>query len=186
LKIYSLFHKIKAKAFSLAISGSFAEFGRATTVYPPLRIVGPNRIKIGSGVFIGPNSWLNALESSDHCVISIGDRVSVVGSFVISAAKEVIIEDDVLIARNVYISDHSHRYHDTFMPIQSQGIDKIAPVIVKQGSWLGQNCVIGPGVSVGVGSVVGANSFVNRDIPDYSVAAGSPAKMIKTFGPART
>jgi acetyltransferase-like isoleucine patch superfamily enzyme len=116
-------------------------------------------------------------------IINIHDRVSIVGSCTISAAQSIIIERDVLIARNVYISDHSHKADNFPIPIKDQGIEKIAPVLIKQGSWLGQNCVIGPGVTIGAGSVVGANSLVNHDIPDLSVAAGSPVKILKSIIP---
>ena len=89
------------------------------------------------------------------------------------------LEDDVLIARNVYISDHIHKYDDTSEAILNQGVDKIAPVLIKRGVWLGQNVVVCPGVTIGQGSVIGANAVVTRDIAEFSVAAGVPARVIK-------
>jgi len=187
-KVYSFLQIVKAKLFTLMLASDFFAMGHKTSIYPPLRVNAPDRIRIGSGSFIGPNSWLNCIIHVSYdilpndCLISIADRVSIVGSFVASAAKKIVIEDDVLIARNVYISDHSHCYENINIPIKDQGINKIAPVTVKNGAWLGQNCVIGPGVCIGRGAVVGANSFVNRDVPDFTVVAGSPAKIVKTFG----
>jgi acetyltransferase-like isoleucine patch superfamily enzyme len=84
-----------------------------------------------------------------------------------------------LIARNVYISDHIHKYSQADLPILAQGLDKIGGVLIKSGAWLGQNVVVCPGVTVGTGAVVGANSVVNQDIPDFCVAAGSPARVVK-------
>ena len=81
----------------------------------------------------------------------------------------------------LYISDHIHRYTHTNKPILSQGLDKIRPVLVKKGAWLGQNVVVCPGVTIGSGAVIGANSVVTRDIPDYSVAVGAPAQVVKTM-----
>ncbi len=166
------------------IGGAFAEFGEKTTIVPPVRLQCIERIKIGNRVFIGPNSWLQTLPDGDNKspAISIGDRTSIVGFSVISAVRQVTIEDDVLIARNLYISDHMHKYTNNELPIHAQGIDKIKPVLIRRGAWIGQNVVICPGVTIGIGSVIGANSVVNKDVPDYCVAAGSPAKVVKQLG----
>ena len=104
------------------------------------------------------------------------------GMCVISAVRQVFLEESVLLARNVYISDHIHKYSEIDVPILAQGLDKIKPVLIKRGAWLGQNVVVCPGVTIGVGAVVGANSVVNQDIPDYAVAVGSPAKVVKRIG----
>jgi acetyltransferase-like isoleucine patch superfamily enzyme len=180
---FRLWVRLRSKAFSLLISGSFAQFGKRTVLMPPLRLVGERRIAIGTGVFIGPGSWLQVFDDnhSSEPVISIGDGASIVGDCVISAAQSIRLDDHVLMARNVYISDHSHKYSDTRLPILAQGIEKIASVHIKRGAWLGQNVVICPGVTVGIGSVVGANSVVRQDVPDFSIAVGAPARIVKTI-----
>jgi acetyltransferase-like isoleucine patch superfamily enzyme len=98
---------------------------------------------------------------------------------VVQAVKGVVIEDRVLCARNVYVADHSHAFRDISVPICAQGVDKVAPVRICFGAWLGQNVVICPGVTVGRNAVVGANSVVRHDVPDFSVAAGAPANVIR-------
>lgn len=152
----------------------------------PVRLSGEQRIAVGDHVFIGSGSWLQSLRNGpDYSVaISIGSRTSIAGACVISAIRSVSLEEDVLLARNVYISDHIHKYTQTDMPIISQGLDKISPVLIKRGAWLGQNVVVCPGVTIGKGAVVGANSVVTHDIPDYCVAAGAPARVVKTIQPA--
>jgi acetyltransferase-like isoleucine patch superfamily enzyme len=181
VSLYRLYLRVRAKAFSLLISSACEKFGSGTTVMPPLRLIGEKHIAIGSGVFIGPGSWLQVMHQSgvSGTVISIGDGTSIVGDCVISAAKSVRIEKHVLMARNVYISDHIHKYTQTDRPIMEQGIDKISPVWIKTGAWLGQNVVICPGVTIGAGSVVGANSVVKINVPDYCIAVGSPARIVK-------
>jgi acetyltransferase-like isoleucine patch superfamily enzyme len=57
----------------------------------------------------------------------------------------------------------------------------VMPVLIRQGAWLGQNVVVCPGVTIGRGAVIGANSVVNRDIPDFCVAAGAPARVLKSI-----
>jgi acetyltransferase-like isoleucine patch superfamily enzyme len=150
---------------------------------PPLRLNGEQRIEIGDRVFAGPSCWLQAIPDGDNreTAISIGSGTSIAGLCVISAVRSVRLEKNVLLARNVYISDHIHKYTQTDLPILAQGIDKIKPVLIKAGAWLGQNVVVCPGVTIGAGSVIGANSVVTQDIPDYCVAVGAPARVVKTI-----
>jgi acetyltransferase-like isoleucine patch superfamily enzyme len=178
---YRFWIRLRCKAFSLLISGAFARFGGKTVLMYPIRLSGEERIAIGDHVFIGPGSWLQTLPDGENTsiAVSIGKGTSVAGACVISAVRSVKLEENVLLARNVYISDHMHKYTDTEIPVIAQGVDNIKPVLVKRGAWLGQNVVICPGVTIGTGAIIGANSVVTRDIPDYSVAAGAPARVLK-------
>jgi acetyltransferase-like isoleucine patch superfamily enzyme len=181
LSVYRGLVRAQAKCFSLLIGGSFATFGRKTVIMPQLRIAGEHRISIGANIFIGPGSWLQTLENDGDCsvAIKIGNRTSIAGGCVISAVKQVIIEEDVLLARNVYISDHMHRHTSTTLPILRQGLDRVMAVRVKSGAWLGQNVVVCPGVTIGKNAVVGANSVVTKDVPDFAVAVGAPARVVR-------
>ena len=140
LFVYRGLLRLFAKSFSLSISGAFAAFGKNTVLMPPIRIWGERRIGIGARVFLGPGCCLSVLPDGDNrsVGISIADGTSIAGSCVISAVREVRLEEDVLLARNVYISDHSHRYSLTDRPIKDQGVDKVRPVLIKRGAWLGQ------------------------------------------------
>jgi acetyltransferase-like isoleucine patch superfamily enzyme len=186
LYCYRWLTRFKNKCFSIAVGGAFAQFGNRSVLTLPIRIAGENRIEIGDRVFLGGGCWLQTLPDNDNqaVAISIGSGTSVAGACVISAVRNVRLEEDVLLARNVYISDHIHRYDQTDRPILSQGVDKVQPVLVKRGSWLGQNVVVCPGVTIGAGCVIGANSVVNRDIPDFSLAVGSPARVVRQIGSA--
>ena len=86
----------------------------------------------------------------------------------------------MLTADKVYISDNVHDYHNIEIPVKEQPIVQKKEVCIGEGAWLGENvCVIG--ASVGKHSVVGANSVVTKDIPDYCVAVGIPARVIKKY-----
>jgi len=90
------------------------------------------------------------------------------------------LEENVLTADRVYISDCSHGYSDVAVPVCKQAVVQKKSVRIGEGSWLGINvCVLG--ANVGKHCVIGANSVVTKDIPDYCVAAGSPARVIKRF-----
>jgi acetyltransferase-like isoleucine patch superfamily enzyme len=173
--------RLRCKVFSLLASGAFAHFGTKTVLMCPIRLNGEERIAIGSHVFIGAGSWLQTLPDAENksVAISVGSGTSIAGACVISAVRSVTLEENVLLARNVYMSDHIHKYTDTHLPVMSQGMDKIQRVLIKRGAWLGQNVVVCPGVTIGIGAVVGANSVVTKDVPDYCVAAGAPARVVK-------
>jgi acetyltransferase-like isoleucine patch superfamily enzyme len=182
LGAYRLLARGKGKSFSLLAAGSFASFGSRTVLEPPIRLSGERRIAVGTKVFIGANSWLQVLDGyGEGVALSIGDGTNIVGGCVFSAARSITIGHDVLMARNVYISDHSHAFEDPSSPVIKQGITAIAPVEIGDGAWLGQNVLIGPGVCVGRGAVIGANSVVLSDVPDYTVAAGAPARLIRRY-----
>ena len=180
---YRAWVRVRCKAFSLLISGAFAHFGRHSVLMNPLRLAGEERISVGDHVFVGEGSWLQTLPDgeSQSVAVSIGSGTSIAGGCVLSAVRSVCLEENVLLARNVYISDHIHKYTQTDVPIMHQGMDKIGPVLIRRGAWLGQNVVVCPGVTVGQNSVVGANSVVVQDIPDFSVAVGAPARVVKTI-----
>jgi acetyltransferase-like isoleucine patch superfamily enzyme len=110
--------------------------------------------------------------------------VRIAGSCVLSAVAHVRLGRKVLLARNVYISDHIHAYEDTTEAVLDQGVARVEPVDIGDGAWLGQNVVVCPGVSIGRGAVVGANAVVVDDIPDYCLAVGAPARVVRTFAAA--
>ena len=149
----------------------------------PVRIWGENKIKIGNNVFVGSNSWLEVRsEANEIPAISIGDNTSTTGYLTITAAEKVTIKENVMFARYVYISDHTHEFSNRSTPIMQQGIKGIAPVTIEEGAWLGQNVVVCPGVTIGKNAVIGANSVVKTNVPDYHVAVGAPARIIKQKG----
>ena len=150
------------KAFTVGCAGAFHSFGKRTMIQPPFRVGGEGRIAIGNGVFVGPGCWLQVLDerARDGAALVIGDGTNFAGDCVVSAASSIAIGADVLFARGIYVSDHSHAFGDAATPIIDQGIDKVAPVVIEDGAWLGENVVVCPGVTIGRGAVVGANSVV--------------------------
>ena len=154
--------------------GSYVQFGKN------LSLVGVKSISIGEKVKIGDYSWLNVVEDMDvRGKITIQKGSDIGRNAVISSSKSIHIGENVLIAPNVTILDHTHAFARTDIPIMFQGITKSRKVIIGSGSWIGTNSVILPGAKIGKNCVIGCNSTVNSEIPDYSVAVGSPAKVIK-------
>jgi NDP-sugar pyrophosphorylase family protein len=166
-------------AFSLLAARGFARFGTGSRVLLPFRVLGAAKISIGSKVLIGAGSWLIVpVEDAPTPALVIHDRVRM-NQTSISAVRSVVIEEAVAIARGCYISDHSHSFDEPGVPVRDQPIGRIAPVRICRGAWLGQNVVVLPGVTIGAGAVIGANSVVRTDVPPHTVAAGSPARVLR-------
>ena len=180
LQFYRNWERLKSRLFAHVVRSGFYHFGDRSVIQLPTRLCRTEKISLGDGVHIGPGSWLEVREPRANApVISFGDRSATTGYLTITAAVGVHIENDVLIARYVYVSDHTHKHCDRDIPIIAQGIEGVAPVRIKQGAWLGQSVVVCPGVTIGRNAVIGANSVVRDDVPDFCVAAGAPARVIR-------
>ena len=181
--IYRFLYRVRAKLFTSLLRGSFYSIGSNTVIAFPIRLLGEKSIEIGSGVFIGANSWLQVMPTEHppgSPVITIGDGTSIVGACTITAIKGVVIEPRVLMAANVYISDHTHAHASRQQAVKDQGITNISSVRICEGAWLGQNVVVCPGVTIGRNAVIGANSVVRDSVADFCVAAGAPARAIRS------
>jgi len=140
-------------------------------------ITAPQNISIGAGVKVLNGCCLLAHNSG---CIEIDDCVTINNGGVIGATDNGIIKigKNVLLGFNVVIRASNHYYKKKAVAIKNQGHSG-GKVIIEDDVWIGANAVVLPNVIIGKGSVVGAGSIVNRDIPAYSLAAGNPAKIIK-------
>lgn len=154
--------------------------GKSVTFFGPIRIDGIQFISVGSRTSIQRESWLYAESKNGEATLKIGHGTVLGHNNHITAIQDVVIGNNVLTANNIYISDNYHGYEDINTPIVQQPVKFKGKVYIGDGSWLGENvCVIG--VKIGKNCVIGANSVVTKDIPDFSIAVGSPAKVIKQY-----
>jgi acetyltransferase-like isoleucine patch superfamily enzyme len=182
ISTYNNYKRGRDKAWSLLIGRAFLSFGSGSVLSLPIRLAGVEGISIGNGVFVGPNSWLQTIpEPESTARLTIGHNTSIAGAVVISVVDRVTLGRSVLLAKNVYISDHIHAYNQKGVPVKDQGVDRVAPVHIGDGAWLGQGVVVVPGVTIGSGSVVGANSVVTSSIPERSLAVGVPARVVRVL-----
>lgn len=160
----------------------FGAFGWHTHVIKPLRIEGASRIFLENRVYIHNGTWLAAMPCTGEkdCKLII-KKGSTIGDFChIYSTKSIVIEENVLLANFVYISDNQHGYENVNQPIIKQSITQRQVVCIGEGSWLGEHvCIIG--ANVGKHCVIGANSVVTHDISDYCIAVGIPARVIKKY-----
>lgn len=156
------------------------KIGRKTILFEPIRLENEQYISIDDFVSIQAGSWIYASNSGNAPKVTIGKNCILGYRNHIAAINSVTIEDDVLTANGVYISDNLHSYEDIHIPIKDQKLVFRSNVTIGKGSWIGENaCIIG--ANIGRNCVIGANCVVTKDIPDYCVAVGAPARVIKQF-----
>lgn len=191
-RIATIWGKISKRSKSFFDYISLPDFASCPTkckIVSPRQILEPQRITLGENIYIGPNSALVVLPDQDlECQpdqrnprLIIGNGVWATSELQIYALREIIIGDDVLFGKNVFIADGLHRFQNVTVPYKDQGFWRIAPVKIGRGSWIGQNVVINPGVTIGEFCVIGGNSVVTKSIPDRCIAVGAPAKIIKQW-----
>jgi len=110
--------------------------------------------------------------------LKLGRNVFINTNSLLMSRGGIEIEDDVLIAANVQLISNNHDEYD-------RQVLTCKPVTIKKGAWIGAGATILPGVSVGKYAIVGACAVVTKDVPDYAVVVGSPAKVIKTLDESR-
>jgi len=168
--------------FGIVYRPSFIYFGKKARIARPMKIEGAQNISIGSGSIINTNAWLGALPLMEGVEprLVIGAVTYIGRNAHIIAIKHVNIGDKVLIADRVYISDNLHEYYNPNIPVMDQPVVIKGEVEIGNGSWIGENvCIIG--TRIGKNCVIGANSVVTSEIPDYCVAIGAPARIIKRW-----
>ena len=110
--------------------------------------------------------------------VKIGKNVFINSNFLAMSRGGITIEDDVQIAANVQVLSNNHD------PYERQVL-LCKPVLIKRGAWIGAGATILPGISIGEHAIVGAASVVTHDVPDFAVAVGNPAKVIKMLDASR-
>jgi lipopolysaccharide O-acetyltransferase len=163
-------------------------FPNARLVRFPIYVRGRSLMRLGDGLTTGVNVRLDAEGLADSVpVLIIGRNVQINDSVHIGAIEHVAIGDHTLIASHVFISDHNHGsyrlYEENSSPEIAPADRPLSSQPVKIGCkvWLGEQVCILPGITIGDGAIIGANSVVTCDIPPNSIAAGNPARVIRLF-----
>lgn len=148
-------------------------------------VIGKERISVGENSFFGEGCELATLEKHFaqklDAKLTIGNHVRITARGRITCAGHITIGDDVLMAPDVFITDHNHGMDPTLPGGYSPQPLIVKDVVIEKGVWLGQRVCVLPGVIIGAHSIIGANSVVSHDIPDYSIAVGAPARVIKRW-----
>jgi acetyltransferase-like isoleucine patch superfamily enzyme len=126
-------------------------------------------------VDMGEGSYVAApIQGTCFDQVKIGKRVFVNSNILLMARGGIVIEDDVQIAANVQLLTNNHDPYN-------RSILTCKPIYVRKGAWIGAGATVVPGIEIGKHAIVGAGSVVTKDVPDYAVVVGNPAKQIKTL-----
>jgi lipopolysaccharide O-acetyltransferase len=185
IKKYSFFGIINL-IFSLVYTKIF--FSKARLIRLPFDIRNKKNINIGNGFTTGFGCRIEAYPQSSNNkeVLVFGKNVEINDYVHIAAGEKIIIGDNVLIASKVFISDLNHgnyKGNNQDSPLSLPNSRKLStsPIVIKDNVWIGEGVCVMSGVTIGVGCVVGALSVVTKDVPDFSIVVGAPAKVIKVF-----
>lgn len=170
----------------------FAHIGSSTRIPSRSRFVNPDRIWLGDYIFMEENiafdtGHLVFNEEPDRIRIKIGDCTTIGRHCLISAINRIEIGRHVLLAQNVYLADNGHHYEDVGVPIRYQYHSGYrGGITIEDGCWLGRNVVIVGSrrpLTIGTGSVIGANAVVTFSVPSYAVVTGNPARITRLYDP---
>jgi len=186
IRLYSFLKKVyllkylKNKGVEIGVNAQIANKPIITKVKSAKIIIG-NNVTINSrneGYHLNMHSPCKLVADKPESVIIIGNNTRVHGTC-IHAYKKITIGNNCLIAANTQIIDangHLTSFSDVKNRINTQ--DEGRPITIEDNVWIGANCIILPGVTIGEGSIISANSVVNTDIPPMSVAGGNYAEVI--------
>jgi acetyltransferase-like isoleucine patch superfamily enzyme len=187
--LYRIFSVLKTGTYSGWLSRQFNSFGRNSTIKPTVNyLLGAKYISVGSNVSIGRKvtltAWSQFLNQRFIPEIIIGDGSSIGDDSHITSVNKIIIGKNVLMGKKILITDNSHGISEFELleiapnkrPLYSKG-----PVIIEDNVWIGEKASIMPGVHIGRGSIIAANSVVTKSVPPYCLVAGIPAKVVKNM-----
>ncbi len=167
----------------------FGSFGSGSVLYKPMMLGNPRFMHIGMDVVIRQGVRLEAIlfDPEKPPELRIGDNVNIEQNVHIVCHSRVVIGNDVSITGNCAIVDVTHPFQDVHDPLKigDRILAERSFVEIGDRSFLGFNAIILPNVHIGSYCIVGAHSLVTKDIPDYSVVAGSPARILQRYDAAK-
>ena len=143
-----------------------------------LEMLTEGRLELGRHVLFEPGVWLTAPAPAR---IRIGGGSFLNLGVMVAATQLVEIGEHCMFANGTFITDGSHRFDDPDTPVPWQGFTTKGPTRIGDNVWCGANVVITSGVTIGERCVIGANSVVTSDLPPFSIAAGAPARVLRTI-----
>ena len=156
--------------------------GRNCFIDPTVYFVGRDNIIIGNNTFIGKDSWFNVNHRDvSNKAIVIDDNIIIGWRVFFSSGKLIHIKSYTIITHGCHFLGADHIVDDPFTPYTLSGINSEKTIIIGVNCWLGNGVTVMGGVTIGHGSVIGAASLVTKSIPPFSIAVGSPCRVIKRY-----
>lgn len=164
-------------------SQGLAHAGKGISIeYPTEKFLNKHYISIGDYTTISKRAVITAHDRVQLPYIIIGSGVIIGDDCHITSINSITIGDGTLLGKKVTITDNSHgknTFSELFLsPIKREVFSK-GPVVIGKNVWIGDKVTICPGITIGDGAIIGANSVVTHDVQSYTIVAGSPARIIK-------
>ena len=178
----------KAHSIWLNLTYPFETFGERVSIHYSCDIQRrySHRIRIEDRVMLNSHVWLNIplTSAGPEPVIALGKGCNLGRGTIISARNKVHIQERVLFAPSVFVTDHNHQYSDPDTPISQQGISCGGTVVIEPNCWLGYGSVVlatKGELVIGRNSVIGAYAVVTESCPTHSVIVGNPSRIVRRF-----
>jgi lipopolysaccharide O-acetyltransferase len=158
----------------------FHHFGDGAILHKPAWVYGPHRTSIGAHSLILQGTWLSVESQAwdkPEPALTIGKRVGIRPYCMISCAEQIDIEDDVIIAAFSSVIDSDHTYALGRPNVMHNPL-ATSPIHIGRGTWIAERVAVLRGANIGRCCIIGANSVVKGEIPDYSIAVGAPARVV--------
>lgn len=189
---YKLFYLL-SNVYTYFLKRKFYYFGKNSIIKPFLNSANEKYISIGENVNIGSFCRITVstefrgirCKSNNKVRIKIGDNVDIGNNTFISANNNIEVGNHVIMAPNVFITDHEHGFLDVNKNLHAQPLTEGGFVKIGGNVFLGVKSTILKNVIIGEHSVVAANSVVTKNIPPFCIAAGNPARIIKRYDSRR-
>lgn len=185
--IAEILRNVSAYVYTGYYSKCFGKFGNNNLLLPRFQMTrGLKSIEIGSNCIIGHSVQLTLWKNKDYpnAKIEIGDNCAIGDNSHITAYNCIRIGNNVLMGKRVLITDNAHGATTKILlsiPPYERPLFSKGPVIISDNVWIGEKVSILPGVTIGFGAIIGANSVITKNIPPYTVVGGNPAKIIKVL-----
>lgn len=184
-KIKQLIKNIYMRLFHFQICVKAHKIGKNCFIGRRARINQCKYMSMGNNCRIGNDCRLSFYDEfygkKHNPELVIGDNAYLGDHLTILCADKIQIDEDVLMASYITITSENHGIEvETEIPYSKQHLET-KPVHIKRGVWIGEKAIILPGVTVGEKSIIAAGAVVTKDVPDYAIVAGNPAKVIKKY-----
>ena len=188
--IVRLAHRVERMKTQEAERRIISELGKtdgSISIREGCRFKGLDCIFIGEGCYFGPNCRIEAWKDFGNQHFSpqiiIGDRVRINSKCHIGSINQITIGDGCLLGSNVMIMDHAHgdgSAQELLEDPTNRELYSKGPITIGAHTWICENAVILPNVSIGEGCTIGANAVVTHDVPNFSTVVGNPGRIVKT------
>lgn len=181
-KIFKMLKPLLIYVYYIPTRLRFRQLGKGARLFYPGRFENPQFIEIRDNAILRNYAWVQALQIFPGVTpsVTIGEGSNVNRFSHIVATHKVQIGRKCGIADNVFIADTTHSYEDINIPEKEQPLKFLGEVIIGDSSWIGRNVSI-LGAQIGKHCVIGTNTVVTKNIPDYCVVVGNPCKIIKRY-----